>query len=218
MRAAIFALVSMAVLASSPAFADIVSGTVRVHGGAASGRGVSGDLKDSSFSEGAEGATYGARVGVEVFFINLWVGHDQYVGSDGLVGTWTTLPMIGFDTEFDVGSGGAPTQGANGKVVPGAPDWFVHMAFGAGFGVGTGQQIDPPLDNAEITDKGFLFEGEVGLARKLGSALSIGIAVPVQYRFMFKNGADAAANSPSDRYQSVAASALLNLRFKLRLF
>ena len=217
MRALTLTCVLAAALSSTPAFADLMSGTVRVHGGAASGRGISGDLKDQSFAEGAEGGTYGVRAGVEVFFLNLWLGHDQYVTSDGLVGTWTTLPMIGFDTQFDVGSPGAAEQNDDGKMVAGATDWFIHFSFGAGFGLGTGQQVDPPLDNSEITDKGVMFEGEVGLAKKLGTSLSIGLAVPVQYRVMFKNGADAVANNPEDRYHSVAASALLNLRFKLNL-
>lgn len=211
------AVLALAMSSAPLAHADIIGGSVRVHGGGASGKGIKGDLKDESFAEGVQGGTYGVRVGVEVFFLNLWLGHDQYVGSDGLVGTWTTLPMIGFDTQFDVGSPGPATQNSAGKMVRGAPNWFFHVGFGAGFGVGTGQQIDPPLDNAEVTDKGFMFEGEVGLARKLGAGLSLGLAVPVQYRVMFKNGADAVANNPEDRYHSLAGSVLLNFKYKLKL-
>jgi hypothetical protein len=204
------------VLAAPDASADLLSGTVRVQGGGAGGVGISGVVKDEAFSDGVRGGTYGARVGVEVLFFNLWIGHDQYVNSDGLLGTWTTLPMIGFDTQFDVGQGEAIAN-PTGKMKQGPADWFVHLAFGAGFGLGTGQQVEPPLDNAQISDKGVMFEGEIGINKKLGDSFSLGLAVPLQYRIMFKNDADAVANDASDRYTSVAAAALVNLRFKLKL-
>jgi len=202
----------------APAHADFLSGTIRVHGGGAGGFGISGDLEEEAFSQGARGGTFGARVGVEILFMNLWLGHDQYRDRDGLVGTWTTLPMLGFDSQFDVGSPGTPTQLASGKMVKGKSKWFIHIGLGAGFGLGTGQQIDPPLDNSEVTDKGFMLEGEMGLARRLGKYFSMGIAVPLQLRVMYKNGAGQAVNEPSSRYESFAYSALLNLRLKIKLF
>ncbi len=212
-----FIVLSLFALAPVDAHADLFSASARVHGGYADGRGLGGALDDEAFSAGSAGASYGARVGVEVFFVNLWIGHDQYRTSDGLIGTWTTLPMIGFDTEFDVGTPGKATPGKDGNMVPGDTNWFLHFGFGVGFGLGTGQQIDPPLDNSEITDKGFLVEAEIGLGRRIARGLSLGLAVPVQGRMMFKNGADAVANDPNDRYQSLAYAALLNLRLKLKL-
>lgn len=216
------ALAAAVVLVAAPpgtgvARADLLSGTVRISAGASGGEGLTGDLENESFAAGTRGATYGARVGVEVLFLNLWLGHDQYVDQDGLLGTWTTLPMIGFDTQLDVGQGGSPTKNAQGQLVPGSKRWFVSAAFGAGFGLGTGRQIDPPLDNSEVTDKGFMLEGEVGLNRKLGGGLSFGLWVPVQWRILFKNGADAVVNSPGDRYQELNVAALVGLRYKLKL-
>ncbi|MBT8492243.1 MAG: hypothetical protein KJO07_04215 [Deltaproteobacteria bacterium] len=211
-----FLAASAVALACPTADADLLSGTLRVQGGGAYGKGLSGDLKDEAFEEGVRGGTYGVRAGVEVFFINLWIGHDQYLDPDGFQGTWTTLPMIGFDTEFDLGAGAIipnPTK----KMKRGPSKWSLHLGFGAGFGLGTGQQVEPPLDNGQVSDKGFMFEGEVGINRKLGDSFSLGVAVPLQYRIMFKNDADSVANDPDDRYTSAIGSVLVNLRFKLKL-
>lgn len=210
---------ALAILAAAApeARADFLSGTIRVHGGASGGVGVSGDLKDESFGEGTRGGTYGARVGLEVLFLNIWLGHDQYVDQDGLLGTWSTLPMIGFDTQFDVGKPPEQVSKTEGLIQP-KSKWFVSLGFGAGFGLGTGQQIELPLDNAEVSDKGVMFEGEFGLNRRLGGGLSFGITLPVQWRILFKNGADAAVNNPNDRYQEINASLLLGLRYKLKIF
>ena len=47
------------------------------------------------------------------------------------------------------------------------------------FGLGTGAQVMPPLDNAQLTDKAFLAEGRFGFGKHLSKVFDLGVVVPV---------------------------------------
>ena len=195
------------------ASADVFSVRAEAHGGGAGGAGVGGDAKDFAFQNNARGGVDGALVGAEVLFVDAWVQHHQY--NDGeLLGTWTQF-MAGLD--LDIGIGG-------GEPVPGAKDGaktkskgYIELGLGVGFGVGTDRQVDPPLDNSEVSDKGFLVEGRFGAGANLGSALSIGVAVPVTAGYYFVSGEDASANDIDTQYQAIEAALLVNLRLKIKV-
>jgi pyruvate/2-oxoglutarate dehydrogenase complex dihydrolipoamide acyltransferase (E2) component len=104
---------------------------------------------------------------------------------------------------------------AQRRPVPGTAPGYLDLGFAAGFGVGTGQQVMPPLDNSELTDKGFLGQVHVGLGYRLARALSVGVRVPVQAGYLFKSGDGAAANDRGNQYVSVNAAVLLELRLEL---
>jgi hypothetical protein len=99
-------------------------------------------------------------------------------------------------------------------VVGPAPGYF-DIGFAAGFGVGTGQQVMPPLDNSEVTDKGFMGQAHFGLGYRFSNALSLGVRVPVQAAYLFKSGDGAAANDRGNQYVSVNAALLLELRLNI---
>lgn len=203
-------------LCAAPAVAraDIISVMAQVHGGGSAGRGLGGDRKDEAFHDGATGGTYGAKVGVEILFIDVWVGHDQYRDSDRLLGTWTTF-MSGFDVELDLGSRKGGTRNDRGEVDGGHSAGYAEFGMGAGFGLGTGQQVDPPLDNGQITDKGFVSEIFVGAGWRLTPSLSFGLQVPVQGAYLIKSGRGAAVNDTGTHYTEVSAAALLALRLNV---
>lgn len=208
-------LVSLALLvAPAAARADIVSLSAQVHGGAAAGQGLGGDRKDEAFHDGATGGTYGARVGVEILFVDLWVQHDQYRDSDGLLGTWTTL-MTGFDVDMDLGGEKGGTRNERGEIDGGYSSGYAELGFGVGFGLGTGQQVEPPLDNGEITDKGVVGEAFVGAGWRLSPSWSFGVQVPVQAAYLIKSGSGATANDLGTHYTEISAAALLALRINL---
>lgn len=199
--------------------ADVLSMRLEAHTGPAGGEGVSGDRKDEAFHAGASGLSYGAIVGLEVLWIDVWVEHNQYQDSDGLAGTWTQF-MTGLDYRFDLGEktrGGS--HDADGKLTGDDrySPLFAELGVGVGFGVGTGQQIDPPLDNSEVSDKGFLLQGHVALGYRLSRLISLGLVVPVQGAFMFKNDDGSAANDLSTQYRSLQYAALLNFRVNLQI-
>jgi hypothetical protein len=132
------------------------------------------------------------------------VQHHQYNDGDDLA-TWTQI-MGGLDFGVDLGSA------EQKKARKGA---FIQIAAGAGFGVGTGQQVDPPLSNDQISDKGFLLGGRLTIGKHLSKLWDFGVVVPVTYGYFFKNGVP--ANMLSNHYQGIHVEALLALRLNLKL-
>jgi hypothetical protein len=198
------------------ASADLLSGYAQVQGGGASGAGLFGDQMDAAFHKQAEGITYGAYVGVEIVLVDVWVEHNQFIVNGGVEGTWTQF-MTGLDVEFDLGHKEGGTRLENGEVKGGFTRWYGEFGLGTGFGVGTGQQVDPPLDNSQVTDKGFLVQASIGGGFRLSRYLSLGLSLPMQAGYMFKSGPGASANDLETNYGSMQAAALLNMRFKVQI-
>ena len=176
----------------------------QAEGGAASGVGLAGAEKDNDFFSGAAGGLYGAKVGAELLFTDVWVEHWQFTDLKGVNGTWTQF-MVGADIDFPVGD---VPQGQKPKV-------FAEIGLAAGYGMGTGQQVDPPLDNSQVTDKGFIAELSLGVDYRFSQVVSIGLAVPVTYGYLFKNGDGVAANDENNQYHELAASPMVYVRMHL---
>jgi hypothetical protein len=174
-----------------------------VDGGAMAGKGTSGDQQAAAFFANAPHGTFGAVVGARFLFLGAALDHHQYVG--GGRATWTQI-TAGLDMNVGLGSDKDKKAGKGG---------FIHLGATAGFGVGTGQQIDPPLSNDEITDKGFLLTGTLGFGTHVSKLVDFGLAVPVTWGYYFKNGV--AANDVSNQYQGIHGEALLYLRLNLKL-
>ena len=190
------------------ASADVLKLFVEVDGGGAYGRGTSGDarIKDAAFFAKAPHLDYGALIGAEFLFFDAWIQHHQL--TDGSrIATWTQFGA-GIHAQIDLGD---PKQQ---KAHEGG---FFEFGLGGWFGLGTGQQVDPPLDNAQITDKAFLLEGRVGLGTHLSSVFDLGVQVPVSWGYFLKNGNGAVANDASTHYQGIQGEALVFLRGNIRL-
>jgi hypothetical protein len=198
-------LVIVAALAA-PASADTLKLFGEVHGGGMYGEGTAGDQKSTAFFQRARGGAYGALIGGEFLFFDAWIQHHQYF-SDGLK-TWTQFG-VGIHFTNDLGSAEERKAGKG-----------IYIEFGGGlwFGLGTGAQVMPPLDNAQITDKALIGEGRIGLGKHLDKIFDLGIVVPVSYGYFIKSGNGAAANDLSTHYRGVQAEALLALRMNIRLF
>lgn len=204
--AAIITAVSWLGLAE--AHAEILQFRAQAQAGGAGGQGIGGDRADDAFHAGAAGVSYGALVGVEFMLIDAWIEHNQYQNSGGLAGTWTQF-MAGLDTQFDI------SEKSRGDKDSRYAPTFVEMGMAIGFGVGTGQQVDPPLDNSEISDKGILAQIQLGLGYRLNKTMSVGVSVPIQGSYIIKN--EGAANDQGLHYQSVQGAALLNFRVDLTI-
>jgi hypothetical protein len=202
-------LASLLVVAAlaTPASADTFKLFGEAHGGGMYGAGTSGDQKDSAFFQKARGGAYGALIGAEFLFFDALIEHTQFVNADGLK-TWTQFGA-GLHFTSELGTADEVKAGKGGYFEVGAYMWF---------GLGTGAQVMPPLDNAQITDKGFLGEGRFGFGKHLDKVFDLGVVVPVSYGYFFKSGNGAAANDLSTHYQGVQAEALLTLRANIRLF
>ena len=193
---------------AAAAHADVVSLRAEVHGGGGGGTGLGGDAKDAAFFKEAPHGAYGALVGVEFLFIDVWVQHHQYVNGDRIA-TWTQL-AAGLDIQIPFGDEGQPD--VSGKR-PGATN-YAELGFAFGFGLGTGQQVMPPLSNGQISDKGVIGELDLAIGHKLGKLLDVGVRVPVGVGYFLKNGV---ANDLSNHYTGLQVQALLYLRLHVNL-
>jgi hypothetical protein len=186
---------------SARAHANVFELYAQVEGGGSLGTGVGGAQQDNDFFGHAQGGLYGAKIGGEVLFTDVWVEHWQL--SDGaLVGTWTQF-MAGVDVDFALGD---TPKGQR-------PKTFAELGFGFGFGLATGQQVEPPLDNGELSDKGFIGQVSLGIDYRMSGIMSIGVSLPVTYGYMFK--ADVPANDTSNHYHQLAAAPQLYLRLRV---
>ena len=203
MRALSFALV---LAMAAPASADVFKLFAEADGGGAFGKGTSGVLKDSAFFAKAPHLDYGALVGAELLFLDAWIQHHQF--TDGSrIATWTQFG-VGVHGTIDLGDEKQQKEHDGG---------FFEFGLGGWFGLGTGQQVMPPLDNSQISDKAFLVEGRLGIGKHLSSVFDFGLSVPVSWGYFFKNGNGVAANDASTHYQGIQGEGLLYLRANLRL-
>lgn len=178
-----------------------------VQGGGSYGRGVAGGQKDNDFFQGAAGGAYGVLLGAELLWLDGWIQHAQFHDGKELTGTWTQF-MAGMDWDFPVD-----------EVSP----RHKHRAYGEigiaiGYGVGTGQQVDPPLDASELTDKGFLGQISFGAEYRFNPLVAVGFSVPIQYGYLFKTVEGAASNDETTHYHSVHATPMVHIRAHWEVF
>lgn len=208
LRASILSLFVVAA-ATSSANADVLLLYGNLHGGVMGGKGTGGDQQDQAFFQNAPNGTYGLSVAGRFLFFAGEISHDQYRFFGGETAnslrTWTQF-SAGVDFDIDLGSE-QQKKDHQGK--------FIQFSALAGFGVGTGQQVMPPLDNGQITDKGLMLGGRFGIGAHASKLFDYGLMVPVQYGYFFKNGV--AANDVNNHYQGVHASALVFLRLNIKL-
>ncbi len=202
---------------TTTARADVVSGYGQIEVGGAYGKGLSEEREVAAFHEGVSGAVaYGLLVGVEVLFIDAFIQHDQYRADGRVAGTWTQF-MVGFDVEVDLGDPKGGEVDDRGRRTGGYSSAYAEIGTAIGYGVGTGQQVDPPLDNGEVTDKGILLQGGIGVGWRMTPWLSAGVSVPIQVGYLVKSGDGAVANDVDNQYLDFSVAAMLNLRAKLQL-
>ena len=196
--------VAVTLAGGARAEADILSVDAELHAGGAHGFGISGDQKASAFYVGIPAPAYGVELDAEVLMIDVWVRHHQFYSSKRIA-TWTAF-ATGLDTEIDFSATKKhPHRGS-----------FLDLGVYVGFGMGTGQQVEPPLDAAQITDKGFFVEGRLGFGTHLGRFFDLGVVVPAGGGYYFKSGPGAVVNDTSNHYQAAQVEALLFLRMRLK--
>lgn len=218
-RSTLLCSATLAAALCGSASADVFKLYAEVHGGGTLGTGLSGGRKDDAFFKRAAPPTYGILLGGRFLIVNAQIQHHQFVrlGSgaeaESDLSTWT---------QFDIGLGFSADMGAKPPKQPGQKEpkagSFFELNVNVGFGVGTGEQVEPPLSNDEVTDKGFLVEGRLGFGKHLSDVFDAGVQIPISWGYFFKSGEGAAANDVDTQYQGVQGSALVYLRANIRLF
>jgi Outer membrane protein beta-barrel domain len=173
-------------LAAAPAAAGPFELHADLRVGAASGYGIAGDQKQNDFFDHTKGGTYGLLVGVRLLFFEASIEHDQFTDFSSVKGTWT---------ELDGGIGGAI---AVDDVLGGESNkLYVNFGLDVGAGFGTGRQISPPLDNAQISDKGILLNGHIGIEYRIWPFLALAAEFPAGWGYMLKNDVPATQDGSS---------------------
>jgi hypothetical protein len=191
---------------AAPAHADVLTLFGEAHGGGMGGKGMGGDQKDEAFFPNAPHGMYGLKVSARFLVLEGHIQHHQYRGG-GSLATWTQFSVgIGFGVDL-----GDEKQKKEHKST------FVEISALLGGGLGTGRQVDPPLSNDEITDKGGLFEGRFSLGKHLSKFFDVGVAFTGSYGYFLKNGVDDTANDVTTHYTSMQFEALGYLRLRLKL-
>jgi hypothetical protein len=200
--------IALVLATAGSASADVLKLFAQVDGGGVYGKATGGDqaIKDSAFFAKAPHGDYGVQIGAEFLFLDAWIQHHQLTNGSRIA-TWTQFGA-GIHAQIDTGDDKQQKAHEGG---------FFEFGAGAWFGLGTGQQVMPPLDNAQISDKAFLLEGRVGLGKHLSSLFDFGVTVPVSWGYFFKNGNGAVANDVSTHYRGIQGEALLFLRANIRL-
>ena len=90
---------------------------------------------------------------------------------------------------------------------------YGEVGLAVGYGLGTGRQVDPPLDNAQITDKGPLFQVAFGVDYRMSRVVSIGVTLPVTFAYLYKQGS--VVTDTTRWYQSLHGDAFVHLRFHI---
>src|SRR5262249_23364869 len=147
------------------------------------------------------------RVAGRFLFLGAAIQHHQYTNGSNLA-TWTQF-SAGLDFSIDMG---------DEKQKKEHEGTFVDVGAFLGLGLGTGQQVMPPLSNSQITDKAFLIEGRFGYGKHLSRVFDFGVTVPVSWGYFLKNGDGATANDLSTHYRGVQAEAVLFLRGHITFF
>jgi hypothetical protein len=189
------------VVNTAAAHADVFTIAAQLDGGGEFGKGIGGDQKATAFHATAPHGTYGLKLNAEVLFIDMWLAHHQFTNGSRLA-TWSEVG-VGMDTELPLGDS---KKGLGG---------YLALGVGATFGVGTGQQVQLPLDNGELSDKGFALVATMGMGSHITKLIDLGVEVPVTAGYYFKSGAGAAANNLSTHYQAMNVQALLFLRLRI---
>jgi hypothetical protein len=199
-----YLVVAAALAVPATASAEVFKLYGEAQGGGLYGKGIGGDHKDDSAFQGGRGA-YGFALGGQFLIFDGNLRHNQFINGDGLT-TWTQF-TVGLNFGFDTGSEEEKKQNKGG---------YVAMGVGLAFGVGTGAQVDPPLDATEVTDKGFLLETKLNFGKHLNKVFDIGVQVPISYGYLFKSGNGATANMTENQYQTVQGQLMLILRANIR--
>jgi hypothetical protein len=145
------------------------------------------------FFDASEGLASGVKLGVRLFVVDFSIRFLQMIDSHGAASTLSTA-LLGSTLEIPLVGGGHDVMGH-----PRRPEVVLRPGLGAGFALGTPAPVHLPIDNAQLSAKGFLVEGSCGVERLFGPYFGIGATLEGGYHYLF--GQSATLNSGSDRSQ-----------------
>lgn len=143
----------------------------------------------SDYFDLAQGPSMGFELGAEVLFIDFIVSgtriFDQRsqdeVRVSGPGGGTLFQFLLGLDGDFALDSHPEPST-------------FLRLGVNGGVALGLHRDVRPPLDNDQVSDKGFVWNGVVALDYHLNKLFVVGLEASPGYHFFFPGGAAANQN------------------------
>jgi hypothetical protein len=168
-------------LAARPAEARLVD----VHAGARAGGivGWGSTPNTPDFFDGTRGPGMGVEVGAKLLVLDLSANFLQVFNGNGRAGTLAQL-LLGF--EFDIPVGNLKFQNGKSRNI-------IRPALAGGVAFGTPKPVSPPLDNAQISDKGFVSQMEVAYEFFLNPFMAVGAEADFGYHYFVGGGVRATA-------------------------
>jgi hypothetical protein len=165
-------VVAGAVVAGAPAAeARLLDLHAGVDTGGIVGWGATSNTPD--FFRETSGGAFGFSLGAKLLVFDLSASFLQVFNGSGTVGTLTQF-LLGFEIDVPVGQDKMP----NGRTRA-----VVRPALAGGFGFGTSGPVDPPLDNAQVSDKGVVTHFKVGYEYFLNPFMGVGVSGLAGYHY-----------------------------------
>jgi hypothetical protein len=142
-----------------------------LRGGGMTGWGATANTPD--FFNNTRGPGLGFEVGARLLVFDLSANHFQVFDSSGRVGTLTQL-LLGFEYDIPVGDTKLSNGSSQNVITPGLV---------GGFGFGTPGPVKPPLDDAQISDKGLVSHFKLAYEHFLNSYLAVGLEGDIGYHY-----------------------------------
>jgi hypothetical protein len=192
---AVVVVLTAGLVASAPSAARADGRFIDVHGAVLAGGIVGGGTASGApdFFEQTRGPGIGAEVGVRLLILDLSVRFLQVIGANGREGTLSYIPMLGPSIEIPLIGGGTDVEGRRRL-----PKLVLRPGLAAGFGFGTPRPAHAPLSADQISAKGLLVIGRVGVERFFGPVVGLAVHVEGGYHYFLGGAGVINGSSVSD--------------------
>jgi hypothetical protein len=201
-RMVLLAGLGVVALSARPAEARLIDLHAGARAGGIVGWGSTANTPD--FFDKTKGGAMGIEVGAKLLVFDLSASFLQVLNGDGRVGTLSQL-MLSF--EFDVPVGRDRFQNGKSRNI-------IRPALGFGVGVGTPGPVSPPLNNAQVSDKGIVSQLELDYEHFLNPFMGIGVEGDYGYHYFLGGEANPVLKS-TDHSSGYHMAALATFTFHL---
>jgi hypothetical protein len=180
------AALAVAALAARPAEARLLDLRAGARAGGMAGWGTTPNTPD--FFERKRGPGLGIEVGARLLIFDFSASFTQLFDGNGTNGTFTQ-GLVGIAIDVPVGN-----QLFQGGIENGKSRNIIRPTAGVGAGVGTPEPVHPPLDNAQISDKGLFPYAGIGFEHFLNEFMGVGAQADFAYHYFFGGGKTSMVN------------------------
>jgi hypothetical protein len=135
------------------------------------------------FFDRKSGAGAGVEVGARLLVFDFSLNFVQLFDGNGRNGTFSQA-LVGLAFDIPVGN----QYFAKNELGAGKSQNIIRPIVGAGFGIGTPEPVQPPLDNAQISDKGFVSRMGVGYEHYFNPFIAVGAQADFGYHYFVGGG------------------------------